>query len=375
MVSALPEEPYANQVSAGTVDIEKELVAAGVPPKEAREMSTRRIFGGLQGRYDTGIKELINAGDKWETQQDIAQVYMHNMGAFYGTKENWSQFQEGMFRAAIKHADVLIQPRQNNTWGALSLDHVYEFMGGMNAAIKEVTGKDPDAYLADYRNHKNMHLQELKEAIGVEARSTILNPKYIKEMMKGKASAAGQIQEIVTNMHGWEATRPELIDDALWNEVYDTYIEDKQQLGITEFIKRENAVSLEEVTAVMLEATRKGMWKASAEQITKLATLHTDLVKQYGVTSSHFSSENKKLQAYISQKAPEANAQVYQKQLSAANEATQEEYDTKNSQVLQKEETSTAQEKKQVSLDGVWIGVAVLLALVGLVVFVRRRRK
>ena len=90
----------------------------------------------------------------------------------------------------------------------------------MNAAIKEVTGKDPDAYLADYRNHKNMHMQELKEAIGVEARSTILNPKYIKEMMKGKAAAAGQIQEIVTNMHGWEATRPELIDDALWEEVY-----------------------------------------------------------------------------------------------------------------------------------------------------------
>ena len=375
MVSALPQEPYANQVSAGTVDIEKELVEAGVPPKEAREMSTQRIFGGLQGRYDTGIKELINAGDKWENQSDIAQVYMHNMGAFYGTKENWSQFQEGMFRAAIKHADVLIQPRQNNTWGALSLDHVYEFMGGMNAAIKEVTGKDPDAYLADYRNHKNMHLQELKEAIGVEARATILNPKYIKEMMKGKASAAGQIQEIVTNMHGWEATRPELIDDALWNEVYDTYIEDKQQLGVTDFIKRENAVSLEEVTAVMLEATRKGMWKASEAQIAHLASLHTDLVKQYGVTSSQFSSENKKLQEYISQKAPAANAQVYQKQLSAANNASEEVYDTKNSQVLQKEETTTGQEKKQVSLDGLWIGVAVLVALVGLVVFVRRRRK
>ena len=375
MVSALPQEPYANQVSAGTVDIEKELVEAGVPPKEAREMSTQRIFGGLQGRYDTGIKELINAGDKWEHQSDIAQVYMHNMGAFYGTKENWSQFQEGMFRAAIKHADVLIQPRQNNTWGALSLDHVYEFMGGMNAAIKEVTGKDPDAYLADYRNHKNMHLQELKEAIGVEARATILNPKYIKEMMKGKASAAGQIQEIVTNMHGWEATRPELIDDALWNEVYDTYIEDKQQLGVTDFIKRENAVSLEEVTAVMLEATRKGMWKASEAQIAHLASLHTDLVKQYGVTSSQFSSENKKLQEYISQKAPAANAQVYQKQLSAANNASEEVYDTKNSQVLQKEETTTGQEKKQVSLDGLWIGVAVLVALVGLVVFVRRRRK
>ena len=375
MVSALPEETYTNEVSAGSVDIEKELVAAGVPPKQARQMATQRIFGGLQGRYDTGIKELINAGDKWETQKDIAQVYMHNMGAFYGSKDNWSQFQEGMFRAAIKNADVLIQPRQNNTWGALSLDHVYEFMGGMNAAIKEVTGKDPDAYLADYRNHKNMHMQELKEAIGVEARSTILNPKYIKEMMKGKAAAAGQIQEIVTNMHGWEATRPELIDDALWEEVYLTYIEDKQQLGVTDFIRRENATALEEVTAVMLEATRKGMWKASQAQISKLATLHTDLVKEFGVTSSEFSSENKKLQAYISQKAPQANAEAYQKQLKQAKESSTQLQDSKDGKLLKKEETSTAQEKKKVSLNILWVGLAALVALIALVIFVKKRRK
>ena len=92
-------------------------------------------------------------------------------------------------------------------------------------------------------------------------------------------------------------------------------------MGITDFIKRENGATMEEVTAVMLEATRKGMWKATETQIAQLATLHTDLVKEYGVTSSQFSSENKKLQEYISQKAPEANAQAYQKQLSATNQA------------------------------------------------------
>ncbi|MEB3005238.1 cobaltochelatase subunit CobN [Capnocytophaga sp. G2] len=375
MVSALPQETYPNEVSAGTVNIEKELVEAGVPPKDAREMSTQRIFGGLQGRYDTGIKELINAGDKWETQKDIAEVYMHNMGAFYGSRENWSKFQNGMFRAAIKNADVLIQPRQNNTWGALSLDHVYEFMGGMNAAIKEVTGKDPDAYLADYRNHKNMHIQELKEAIGVEARATVLNPKYIKEMMKGEASSAGQIQEIVTNMHGWEATRPELIDDALWNEVYEIYIEDKLKLGVTDFIKRKNVASLEEVTAVMLEATRKGMWKASQAQVTKLVELHTNLVKEFGVESSQFSSENKKLQQYIMQKASPTNAQTYQSQLTKAQQANSEEFDTKNSRILKKEENSTTGEQKKVSFNTLWVSIAVLLAFVGLIVFIRRRRK
>ena len=50
----------------------------------------------------------------------------------------------------------------------MSLDHVYEFMGGMNLAVRNVTGKDPDAYLSDYRNRNNMKMQELKEAVGVE---------------------------------------------------------------------------------------------------------------------------------------------------------------------------------------------------------------
>ena len=46
MVSALPEETYTNEVSAGSVDIEKRIgIAAGVPPqKQARQMATQRIF-------------------------------------------------------------------------------------------------------------------------------------------------------------------------------------------------------------------------------------------------------------------------------------------------------------------------------------------
>ena len=44
------DENFENQVSAGNIAIEKELVNAGVSPKQAREMSNYRIFGGQQGR-------------------------------------------------------------------------------------------------------------------------------------------------------------------------------------------------------------------------------------------------------------------------------------------------------------------------------------
>lgn len=105
--------------------------------------------------------------------------------------------------------------------GSMSLDHVYEFMGGMNLAVRNVTGKDPEAYFADYRNRNRVRMQDLKEAIGVESRSTIFNPEYIKEVMKGGASSASQITEVVTNTYGWNVTKPEVIDDAMWNQIYD----------------------------------------------------------------------------------------------------------------------------------------------------------
>lgn len=56
----------------------------------------------------------------------------------------------------------------------------------MNLAVRNVTGKDPDAYLSDYRNRNNARMQEVKEAIGIESRTTIFNPTYIKEKMKGR---------------------------------------------------------------------------------------------------------------------------------------------------------------------------------------------
>ena len=64
-------------------------------------------------------------------------------------------------------------------------------------AARNVTGKDSDAYLSDYCNRSNVRMQEVKEAIGVEARTTILNPTYIKEKMKGEASLAAVFAEIM----------------------------------------------------------------------------------------------------------------------------------------------------------------------------------
>ena len=217
-------DKYDNLVKAGVTESERVLVEKGMSPKEAREVSMYRVFGGVNGNYGTGIQEMVTAGDRWDKESQIAEVYLNNMGAYYGDEKNWETVRKAAFEAALTRTDVVVQPRQSNTWGALSLDHVYEFMGGMNLAVRNVTGKDPDAYLADYRNHSNMRMQEVKEAIGIEGRTTIFNPAYIKEKTKGGASSASTFAEIVTNTYGWNVMKPKAIDKEMWDEIYNVYV-------------------------------------------------------------------------------------------------------------------------------------------------------
>lgn len=372
MAAEAKDDIYPNYVAEGVVESERHLVDKGVSPKEARELSTARVFGGINGNYGTGIQSMVESGDRWEESSEIASVYMNNMGAVYGSEEEWEQMREFAFEAALTRTDVVVQPRQSNTWGALSLDHVYEFMGGMNLAVRNVTGKEPEAYLCDYRNRNNVRMQEVKEAIGVESRTTILNPAYIKEKMKGGAGDASNFAEVLTNTYGWNVMKEDVIDDELWNDIYDTYIADRNNLGIKDYFKRTNPAAAQEMTAVMLETVRKGMWNASDEQIAAMAEMHTEFVEEYGAACSGFVCDNAKLRNFIASKVNKETAAAYNQAVAdirAENIASDD-----NGMVMKKEEMNQTQTTTN-RINGVIVLVAVVVAIAGIVVLIRRRRK
>lgn len=368
-------DKYDNLVKAGVTESERLLVEKGMSPKEAREVSMYRVFGGVNGNYGTGIQEMVTAGDRWDKESQIAEVYMNNMGAFYGDEKNWETVRKAAFEAALTRTDVVVQPRQSNTWGALSLDHVYEFMGGMNLAVRNVTGKDPDAYLADYRNHSNMRMQEVKEAIGIEGRTTIFNPAYIKEKMKGGASSASTFAEIVTNTYGWNVMKPKAIDKEMWDEIYNVYVKDKYHLGTKEFFDKQNPAALMEMTAVMMESARKGMWKATPQQLRDIAKLHTETVNKYKPSCSGFVCNNAKLRNYIASKTDAASAKEYQQNVEQIRDAAAAKNSSDKGMVMKKETLNEEAQKTTTVVSGIVVGVIVIVAFVLLAVLIRRRRK
>lgn len=373
MAAAAKDDVFENEVSMGMVEAERLLTEKGIPPKEARKIASQRIFGGMNGSYGTGIQGMVMSGDKWEKRSEIANTYLNNMGAFYGSEKDWEQYREHAFEAALTRTDVVVQPRQSNTWGALSLDHVYEFMGGLNLAVRHVTGKDPDAYLSDYRNRHNVRMQEVKEAIGVESRTTILNPVYIKEKMKGGASAAGGFAEVVENTYGWNVMKPQAIDKELWDDIYSVYVKDKFNLGTREFFERKSPAALQQITAVMLESVRKGMWKASPAQVSDIARLHVELVNKHQPSGSKFVGNNAKLCEFIASKVDAVQGKEYRRRINDLRNTVADS--DKKGTVMKREEMSEQITKRTRLIDRTPIVIAAAALALAVIVFVVRKRR
>ncbi|MDR0714510.1 MAG: cobaltochelatase subunit CobN [Bacteroidales bacterium] len=322
------DETYRNYVSTGTSLQEKRLIEEGVSPRKAREMSVMRVFGPVNSGYSTGILSYTENSGAWDSEKEIADGYLNNMGAAYGDDEHWGEVQKGLFAAALAQTDIIVQPRQSNTWGPLSLDHVYEFTGGLSLAVKHLTGKEPDALTADYRNRNNKRIQSLKEAVAVEARATILNPVFIRERMKGEATTAEMFGEIFRNIFGWHVMRPSDMDRELYHDLYRMYVLDEQQLGIQAYFDRVNPATYQAMTAVMLESARRGYWKADEEQLKHTAALHAENTRKNGAACTEFVCNNEKMQRYIAVQLSEQEAAGYNKILYNIRQSSRSEGNT-----------------------------------------------
>ncbi len=374
MAAAAHDDKYENMVSEGVKETERVLTEKGVSPKEARSMAARRVFGGVNGSYGTNIQSMVMSSDQWENRSEIADTYLNNMGAFYGDDKEWEDFKQYAFEAALTRTDVIVQPRQSNLWGALSLDHVYEFMGGLNVAVTKATGKEPDAYISDMRNHYNMRMQDLKEAVGIESRTTIFNPAYIKEHIKSGKEGADEFAKTIQNSFGWNVMRTNVIDQQFWNKTYQVYIKDEYKVGIQKYFEQKNPAALEEITAVMLEGARKGMWKPTREQIKTLASRHMDLVNRFKPSCSGFVCNNNKLRQFIAKEGAE-NAVQQQQYLRNINQIREKATDGKQGMTMKKETLSDNQNTTSDSVNGTVIIIVVLIAIIAVAFIVRRNRK
>jgi cobaltochelatase CobN len=296
-LAASADEPD-NYVRLGTLENETKLRARGLDAARADLLAPARIFGTKQGNMSgTNILYLIPRSGVWDHDAEVADVYIDNMSWVY-TKGAWGEKIDGLYEQAIQGTEALVRNWASNMTSQLSNHHAYEYLGGLSMAVKKLTGKEPEAFIADVRDPDGARMRGFNEVLATSFRSELLNPAWIAGMKAHGYAGAGHAAELVKNTFGWSVTRGDAVSDSTWNEIYAVYVEDKLELGVREWMDTANPHALQEMVATMLEASRKGYWQADAKTVAHLASTYRESVARHGDSNGLVSGGNKALEEY-----------------------------------------------------------------------------
>jgi cobaltochelatase CobN len=287
-----------NAVREGVQSVEKRLLACGFSSVRAGQFAAARIFGTKPGNMSgTHILYLVPRSGVWDKDSEIADVYMDNMSFVY-TQDAWGEKIDGLYEEALQGTDTVLRVWASNMTSQLSNHHAYEYLGGLNMAVKKVTGKTPAAVIADVRDPHGARIRDFEEVLAVNFRSELLNRRWIEGMMSHDYAGAGHIAELTKNTFGWSVTRRESVSPQVWTDIYEIYVKDRYQLGLDAWFEKVSPHAAQEMAATLLEAARKGLWPATREQVQELARRYAESVQRHGDSGGLVSGGNTRLVDY-----------------------------------------------------------------------------
>ncbi len=305
---ARDQKEQDNVVRANTLTTQKMLMKKGVPEETARRMASVRIFTEPSGAYGNGLENAIVASNTWDNEKKVIDVYFRRVGYLYGQgfwSEGGTQGGEELGQVLLKNAlsgsKIAIHSRSTNTIGVLDTDDFYQYLGGLAMAIRAVDGKTPEVFVSNMTNPTQAHQETLEKNMGREMRARYLNPEWIKAMMKEGYAGARFIDKVTEHLWGWQVTVPEAVDKAKWQEMYETYVQDKNGLGMKEMFRKSNNMwAYQSVVARMLETARKEYWKPDRKVIEKLAEEYAKTAAEVGMACCDHTCNNPHLTKFTS---------------------------------------------------------------------------
>ncbi len=299
-VAALQEPD--NAVRIHTAQLESHLVQKGMKPEQAHLYSLARIFSNANGVYGLKIDAASLASDTWGEgpggRQDrrrgeakLADLYMSRIGYLWGEEGDRGQHKE-LFAENLKKVDAAVLARSSNLYGVVNTDDPFQFLGGIGLAVRHLTGKNPELYIADLRIPGKGKAETVSQFLATEMRTRYFHPNWVAEMKKEGYAGAVEMVKVVNNFWGWQTTAPEAVRADQWQELADVYIHDKHRLGLKEWFEKENPAAQAQLIERMLEAVRKEYWSAPQETVAALKKRYRELAGRYAVQSDNRAFQN-----------------------------------------------------------------------------------
>ncbi|WNZ24977.1 cobaltochelatase subunit CobN [Leptolyngbya sp. NK1-12] len=267
-VAALEEpaeqNPLAAQVQADT----QTWQAAGLSETQAIERSRYRIFGSKPGAYGAGLQGLIES-QNWTDDQDLARAYL-NWSSYAYTGQGDGRSAPEAFEQRLRQLQIVLHNQDNREHDLLDSDDYYQFQGGLTAAVRALTGKNPTTYFGDHSLPENPKLRQLSQEIARVYRSRVVNPKWIAGVMRHGYKGAFEMAATVDYLFAYDATT-HCVADHMYEGIAQAYLLDPT---VQAFIQNNNPWALRDMAERLLEANQRGLWQAApADTLEQLRAL------------------------------------------------------------------------------------------------------
>jgi len=281
---AEPDNPIRQHVQQAALALQ----AQGIGAHEAERMATVRVFGAPAGVYGTGIDNVVPASNSWAHENELVQVYYQRMGHLYG--QGYSGNQGGgsavgtqVFQLALSGSVAALNTYSGDTVASLDHSATYRHIGGVALAVRHLDGTSPQMTVVNTEGRTGK-LESLDRFMGRELRARYTNPEWVKAMLEQGQSGASAIKEVNERLWAWQVVTPEVVDAAKWQEMYETYVADRNQLNIRErFRQAGGLLAYQAMVDRMLVAIHKGYWQADAQVQATLEQVNREVIAEAGV--------------------------------------------------------------------------------------------
>jgi cobaltochelatase CobN len=295
-------EELDNYVRDHYLETKATLISRGYSEEDADLRAGVRIFDEPPGIFNLNTAGIAAASGTWETDAPMADEYISKMGHGFGNGF-WGESMEDVFRLALSGTDKVVHSSSTMLYGALDNDDFFMYMGGLANAIRNIDGETPELVVTNTRDPGNPEMTSIDKFLGMEFRSRYVNPTWIEGMQAEGYAGAGAMREFVEYMWGWDATVPELVDDAMWNESFEVYVDDKHDLGMKDWFEENSPYAYQDISARMLETIRKDYWNADEETETRLLEEFIESVNEHGSSGAEYTAGNPRLLEYVIERA------------------------------------------------------------------------
>ena len=260
-VARLDEPERDNPLAAAYAADAARLAGAGASRQDAERRAGYRIFGSRPGAYGAGLQALIDERG-WRDEADLARAWIAWGGYAYGAGAEGAA-EHALFEKRLGGVQAVVHNQDNREHDLLDSDDYYQFEGGMAAAVHHLSGVRPAIWHNDHSRPESPRVRRLEEEIARVVRARVVNPKWIRGVMRHGYKGAFEMAATVDYLFAFAATA-RAVGDHHFDAVFEAYLEDGE---VRAFLEENNPAALREIAERLTEALDRRLWRPRSNSV------------------------------------------------------------------------------------------------------------